>query len=122
MLRESNGIYDNVHKRLPSHLDSVRNRTYLWVSAIFSKHVRDVYASEYVLMEAIDSMPENVQKAYENILAKSPEKPILERVLHIMLAAFRPLSLSEMNMALSIRDTLSDPKYNNLHQKNTFGT
>lgn len=43
---------------------------------------------EYILMETIQTLPDNVDKAYENILEKSPKakKPILIKVLHIMLA------------------------------------
>lgn len=119
-LRESNDIFDNAHEKLQFHLDGVKNRTYLWVSAVFNELERDVYASENILMETINALPENVHKAYENILQKSSKKPILLRVLHLMLAAIRPLSVMEMNVVLSVQDTSTGPKYSGLHPVNSF--
>ncbi|MCJ1262547.1 hypothetical protein MMC22_002417 [Lobaria immixta] len=123
-LRESREIYDDAHKKLQIHLDGIRNRTYLWVSAVFSELERDVYAPEYILMKTIKALPENVDKAYENILEKSPanRKLILQRVLHVMLVAFRPISLMEMYVVLSIQDTSSGPKNSDLYTEKSFHT
>ncbi|MCJ1430169.1 Ankyrin-2 [Sticta canariensis] len=120
-LRESINIFDNAPENLQVHLDGIKNRTYLWVSAVFSELERDVYASEYILMETINALPDNVHQAYEKILEKSPKKHILTKVLHFMLAASRPLSVMEMNMVLSIQDTSSgSPRYSGLHPANSF--
>ena len=123
-LRESREIYDNAHKNLQSHLDGIKNRSYLWVSAVFSELEREVYAPEYILMETIKELSENVDKAYESILEKSPanKKPILKRVLHVMLVAYKPLSLTEMNVVLSIQDTSSGPKNSDLYPEKSFHT
>ncbi|MCJ1265803.1 hypothetical protein MMC22_005684 [Lobaria immixta] len=122
-LRESSGMYDNAHEKLQNHLDGVINRTYLWVSAVFNELERDKDAPEYILMETIQALPENVDKAYENILKRRPKakKHTLIKVLHVMLAAFRPLSLIEMNMVLAIQDRSSDPRYSGLHSEDSFG-
>lgn len=90
------------------------------VSAIFNKLEREVDAPEYILMETINALPDNVHKAYENILEKSPKKHILKKVLHVMLAAFRPLSVTEMNVVLSTQDTSQGPRYSGLHSENSF--
>lgn len=120
-LRESDGIHDDAHKNLYSHLDSAKNRTYLWVSAIFNELERHVYAPEHILMTAIKALPDTVEKAYENILEKSSKlKPILRKILHVMLAAFRPLSLTEMNMILSVQDVSLGLPYNGLQSKSSF--
>ena len=123
-LRESKGIYDDAHENLQSHLNDIKNRTYLWVSAVFSELERDVCAPEYILMEIIKALPENVDTAYENILKKTPanKKLILKKVLHIMLVAFRPLSLIEMNVVLSVQETSSGPRYSNLYPEHSFQT
>lgn len=121
-LRESYDIYDSAHEKLQTRLDSVKNRTYLWVSAIFNELHRDVDAPEYILMETIKTLPESVDKAYKKILETTPKpkKHLLMRVLHIMLAAFRPLSVMEMNLALSIQDTSSGIGYSGLHPESSF--
>lgn len=67
-LRESKDIYYDAYEKLPSHLDGIKNRTYIWVSAVFNELERDVYAPEYVLMKTIKDLPGKVDKAYENIL------------------------------------------------------
>lgn len=41
-------------------------------------------------------------------------------ILHIMLAAFTPLSLTEMNMALATQYTASAPRFRGLHPENSF--
>ncbi|MCJ1462428.1 Ankyrin-2 [Pseudocyphellaria aurata] len=119
-LRESTDIYDNAHEKLQTRLDHVKNRTYLWVSAVFDELDREVCAPEHTLLETIDALPESVDKAYEKILEKCSKlkRKKLIRVLHIMLAASRPLSLTEMNIALSIQDTSSGPTHTS---ENSFG-
>ena len=122
-LRESCDIFDNVHETLQHHLDGIQNRTYLWVSAVFNELEKEVDAPNSFLMDIIKALPDSVDGAYENILKKSTKakKPILIKLLHIMLAAFRPLSLMEMNMALSIQGTSSGLRRNGLHPENSFG-
>ena len=72
-------------------------------------------------METINALPDNVHQVYGKILDKSPKKHILIRVLHTMLAAFRPLSVMEMNIVLSIQETSSGgPRYSDLHPVNSF--
>ena len=101
--RSAEGIDDCAYAKLQKHLDGAKNRTYLWVSAIFAKLETLVDAPEWELMQVIETLPEDVDKAYENILTQTPrdKRKFLERVLHIMLAALRPLSLEEMSLACS---------------------
>ena len=122
-LRKSNDISDDVHEKLQSHLNGIQNRTYLWVSAVFKELEKDIDAPDYILMDIIKALPDSLDKAYENILNKSTKskKPVLLKVLHTMLAAFRPLSLVEMNLVLSIRDKSSGPKDNGLYSEDSFG-
>jgi hypothetical protein len=54
---------------------------------------------------AIRTLPKTVNDAYEQILSKSKELLLARRTLSIILAASRPLSLSEMNIAVNIQQT-----------------
>jgi len=119
-LRESKGICDHVYEKLQRHLEGMENRTYLWVSAVFAKLEADADAPEWELMETIQALPKDVEKAYENILRQSPKRHILEKVLHIMLAAVWPLSLEEMNIALSIQGAPSNTKFSVTFSKDSF--
>ncbi|UKZ53982.1 hypothetical protein TrVGV298_007786 [Trichoderma virens] len=49
-----------------------------------------------------------VNEAYEQILNKSTEKRMVRKALSIILAASRPLTLSEMNIAMNIKDMAQD--------------
>lgn len=56
----------------------------------------------------ITTHPKNVNEAYEKILNKSKFKHMVRRALSIILAASRPLTLAEMNIAMNINDTAQD--------------
>ncbi|KAH8803357.1 hypothetical protein F5884DRAFT_847191 [Xylogone sp. PMI_703] len=55
---------------------------------------------------AIATLPKTVNQAYEQILNKSKEHPMVRKTLSIILAATRPLTLLEMNIAVNIDDTV----------------
>ena len=102
--RTAEGINDFVHETIRSHLNSMKNRTYLWISAVFNILDAEVGAPETELNTVIKTLPENVDTAYESILIQTPKdkQADLKAVLHIMLAAFYPLSIEEMNIALAV--------------------
>ena len=49
-------------------------------------------------------LPSTIFEAYEHILKNSPMPDDTRRLLHIILAAVRPLTLREMNIALHMKD------------------
>lgn len=52
------------------------------------------------IMDLTKTLPQGVYDAYEKILNKSQDREKAERLLHLILGAERPLSLSEMSVAL----------------------
>lgn len=54
----------------------------------------------------LDTVPETVNQAYEKILAKSKKDSQVRKVLSIILAAARPLTLAEMNVALNFTEPI----------------
>jgi hypothetical protein len=54
---------------------------------------------------AISTLPRSINEAYEQILSKSKEDSMVRKTLSIILAAERPLTLSEMNVALNMEST-----------------
>jgi len=107
-LREHRKVYDDAHKAVNQKLISVENRTYLWVSLIFPELERHAGTSKGRLLAIVQKIPLTVQAAYENILQRSPNPSHARDLLHIVLAATRPLTLSEMNVALAVEHA-SDP-------------
>ena len=50
----------------------------------------------------LEKLPATIYDVYEHILRRSREPDLARRLLHIVLAATRPLTLEEMNMAFNI--------------------
>ncbi|KAL9119561.1 MAG: hypothetical protein Q9187_003885 [Circinaria calcarea] len=103
-LRCSKGIRDDAHIAIRAKLDEIENRTYLWVALIFPELERNAGLAKAKLLRTIQAIPATVNEAYEAILARSSDADQAEKLLHIVVAAIRPLTLAEMNIALSIRE------------------
>lgn len=80
-------------------------RTYLWIYLLFD-HLKtaDFKITDRGILSAIEKLPKNVNQAYEAILNKSKEREKARKVLSIILAARRPLSIAEMNCAINADD------------------
>ncbi|KAJ5291436.1 hypothetical protein N7478_000687 [Penicillium angulare] len=106
-LAKEKGLSKLVKNHLAERLLKVTHRTYLWVYLVFDylkatnfkKTLRGVDST-------ISTLPANVNEAYEQILNKSKDQAMVRRALSIILAANRPLTISEMNIALNVNDTL----------------
>jgi ankyrin repeat domain-containing protein 50 len=82
----------------------VHNRTYLWVHLTFDLIESDIDIDKIGIVNATSHLPETVDEAYDRILAKSRDSQKAKRILHIVVAAARPLTLREMALALTIRE------------------
>lgn len=87
---------------LRQRLRQMEHRTYLWLH-LTTEEIREtcrdsIYADELV----IDSLPTSVEDAYERILnkIKDRQKAKARKILLIIVGARRPLTLSEMALAL----------------------
>lgn len=78
------------------------NRTYLWIYLVFEVLESSVSHSSTQIEEHIRNMPATVEDAYEKILSRSPDKNKARKLLHMVLAAKRPLRLKEMAAAMTI--------------------
>ncbi|KAI9878100.1 MAG: hypothetical protein M1830_001892 [Pleopsidium flavum] len=103
-LRRRRGVDDETHVAVQAQLNSFENRTYLWVSLIFPELEKNAGLAKSRLLQLIRSIPRSVEEAYERILNQSSNRDQAKKLLHIVVAAKRPLNLAEMNIALSIED------------------
>ncbi|KAI8721955.1 NACHT domain-containing protein [Fusarium sp. LHS14.1] len=78
------------------------NRTYLWVYLVFGELENCVSHSPTQIKEHIGNIPETVEDAYEKILSRSPDNSKARKLLHMVLAAKRPLRLKEMAAAMTM--------------------
>lgn len=107
-LREYRGINDEAHETLHEKLRGIENRTYLWVSLIFPELELHAGVSKAKLLGLIKQVPKSVQEAYEKFLNRSLDARRARILLHMVVAAYQPLTLTEMNTALAVQDH-SDP-------------
>lgn len=110
---------------LLSRVQEIPHRTYLWVYLIFD-YLKDM-EEEGQLHETpngVDSvllnLPPNVNAAYEKILCKANESEFLRNALSVILAASRPLTLDELNIALSLHQAPSSMRDLDLADRRSF--
>ena len=89
---------------LQDELIRVPNRTYLWVHLTLDVIQNSLSITRGSIRADIKKIPRTVDEAYDKILCRSRDFEKAKRLLHIMVAAARPLSLKEMALALAIQE------------------
>ncbi|PKK49412.1 hypothetical protein CI102_6361, partial [Trichoderma harzianum] len=86
-------------------LEAIPNQTYLWVYLTLEWIETELNnkISEAGIRNAISTLPRTVDEAYDKILARSTDVEETKKLLHIVVAAQRPLTLAEMGLALAIQ-------------------
>lgn len=108
---------------LQDRLLQTENRTYLWLHLTLDRVERGFGLATPKKMRAfIDELPRTINQAYEAMLDRSPQPEQARKLLHIVLAAVRPLDLREMNMALNIEEGQASRKEVDFYPENSFGT
>ncbi|KAL4783423.1 ankyrin [Aspergillus varians] len=93
----------NTKGYLQKRLKECTHRTYLWAYLVFEFLENESFKKTPSAIQAIlAAIPDSVNQAYEQILSRSKNDPMVRKTLSIILAASRPLTLSEMNVALNI--------------------
>ena len=87
---------------LQESLTSITQRTYLWLHLTFDAIEKRLMLTGKDIEALVSVIPENVDQAYTAMLNKSPDKDKSRKLLHIILAAKRPLSLEQINVAMVI--------------------
>lgn len=106
--------------RLQEQLLENANKTFLWVSQILRMIDESDSVSKSSLDEIINTLPRDLDAIYERTLEKSTDPAKAKRILHIVAAASRPLSLQELNIAFCITST--DRSYHGLDLEPNIGT
>ena len=93
---------ENVRDHLEARLLMTENRTYLWLRLLWEVIEKTLSGTISELNELIDNLPASIEDAYEALLRKCPNTLFARKVLQIIIAAHRPLTLDEMDAALRI--------------------
>lgn len=103
---QAEGLPPEIKKHLQKRLQETTHRTYLWVYLVFDYFAKETFKKTIKGVDsAIKTLPKSINEAYEQILSKSKEHATVRKVLCIILAASRPLTLAEMNIAINMDDT-----------------
>ncbi|KAH7117332.1 hypothetical protein EDB81DRAFT_243041 [Dactylonectria macrodidyma] len=97
------GLSSQIKSHLEKRLQGTTHRTYLWVYLVFDYLEKEDFKKTLNGVEStITTLPRSINEAYEQILNKTKEDPMVRKALSIILAANRPLTVSEMNVAVNI--------------------
>ncbi|KAJ3488125.1 hypothetical protein NLG97_g6255 [Lecanicillium saksenae] len=100
-----------IREYLEQMLKGNSNRTYLWVHLVFEHLDTEGFMMTLAGVDAaIATLPKSVNEAYEQILQRSKDQPMVRKALCIILAAKRPLTVAEMNIAVN-----TDPSQRSIH-------
>ena len=106
LLAQKKGLNATVQSHLEEQLLEMNHRTYLWVHLVFDylerhsfRKVKNGIDDVFILP---DQLPKNVNDAYVKILNKSEDIDMARKAFCIVLAARRPLTLTEVNIALHL--------------------
>ena len=90
------------------------DRTFLWVTLILDIIENSDESSVSDINQTISTLPSEVDAVYNNILRHSRDEGKARKILHIVVAAARPFSLKEMNVAYAIASRGSSGSQNGL--------
>ncbi|KJZ75124.1 hypothetical protein HIM_05610 [Hirsutella minnesotensis 3608] len=102
-IRDSLELEQVEEQLLLQGLRRISHQTYLWVYLTLELIESDISINKAKISEVTSSLPQTVDDAYERILAKSTNSEEAKKLLHIVVAAARPLTLAEMDLALAIQ-------------------
>ncbi|KAI0849693.1 hypothetical protein F5Y00DRAFT_48651 [Daldinia vernicosa] len=99
------GLSMNEKEALRQEITKVPHRTYLWIYLVFNAIKDNVDITKEGLQQHIHTLPQTVEAAYDKILCRSFDAVQAKRLLSIVVAATRPLSLKEIAVALAVKES-----------------
>ncbi|KAF5555115.1 ankyrin repeat-containing protein [Fusarium mexicanum] len=101
-VRQKLSLSDEVCSVVRAKLARNMNRTYLWVSLVFREIERSRGKTVKKILKMIDNLPNTVEGIYETILEDVEDRDETENLFMIIQAAKRPLTLSEIDVAMEL--------------------
>ncbi len=97
---------DSIRFFLEEELLKIKNLTYLWLHLILEviRHRLESF-SQRQLRLIVGTILDIVDKAYTAILERSDNIENATKLLHIIVSALRPLTLREMNLAMTVEES-----------------
>lgn len=101
----ANTLDEADRRQLAAYMKRQKGHTYLWLHLIFQiiKQKPSLYSDyDTINDELLSDLPSSVEEAYEKILERNQDAALTEILLSIILVAVSPLTLDEMNIALTL--------------------
>ncbi|KAH8434494.1 uncharacterized protein LDX57_012139 [Aspergillus melleus] len=94
----------NAAEKIKTRLKSMEHRTYLWLylTLNYIEERPAMYSKTSSVEKLLSHLPSSVADAYERMLSRYGGEPVKRILLHLVLAAERPLTLLEANVALTL--------------------
>jgi len=112
-LTQRRRLSKDVQIRLVQQLCKGADQTFLWATLVLGMLEDSANASEEAFNAIIKDLPRDLNGVYEKLLSQTSDVEMARKVLHIIVASFRPVTLKEINIALAIRSddsTIADVK------------
>lgn len=93
-----------VRDYLRDTLIEIENRTYLWLRLVFDLLPKRWPMTVPQMKKIISTLPKGIDEAYESLLSKCDDPEYTKKVLQIVLAAYQPMTLDEIDEALNITE------------------
>ncbi|KAJ9482472.1 hypothetical protein VN97_g10963, partial [Penicillium thymicola] len=97
-------VRETTREELLSGILATENRTYLWLDLIFKIIEEMPRIDRQAVKSLLKNLPTTVDDVYNSILRKATDQTQAKKLLQIIVAATRPLSLDEVGVALAITE------------------
>ena len=101
-LKRETRLAQKVSDHLEKRLLETEHRTYLWLHLLWNIIRKNLSGTKSEIDRLINNLPDDIQGSYEVLLQKCPDPVFARKVLQIVLVANRPLTLTEIDVALHI--------------------
>lgn len=100
----------DVKEYLKNALYAKADRTFLWVTLVLHHLEKSFLASPKDFKRIIDELPKTLSATYEKFLGgiSTEYQPLAAKLLHLLVASSRPLTLDEMRILVAIRGNHSN--------------
>ncbi|CAI7663419.1 unnamed protein product [Penicillium glandicola] len=104
-IAEKRHLSDEIRTALKHRFSEIPNRTYLWLHLTLDVIEGSLGLTKTKLFQRIDELPTTVEQAYEEILQRCDRDNLRDgrRLLELIVAAKRPLTVAEIDIALDIQ-------------------
>ncbi|KAL2046066.1 hypothetical protein N7G274_001513 [Stereocaulon virgatum] len=96
-----------VSEHLEKRLLETEHRTYLWLHLLWNIVRKNLSGTNFEMDRLVDNLPDDIKGSYEVLLQKCPDSVFARKVLQLVLVAARPLTLTEIDVALNVNEQTS---------------